>query len=48
MIKSSDKEFNNIYRILRVLDNQDYLAIDSFHNQYIFSQYEESESMISC
>lgn len=28
MIKSSDKNLDNTYRILRVLSNQDYLAVD--------------------
>jgi hypothetical protein len=38
MIKSSDKTFDNTYRILRVLSNQDYLATDQHGLRYIFSE----------
>ncbi len=38
MIKSSDKELNNTYRILKLLANQDYLAIDQNNVYCIFSQ----------
>ena len=37
MIKSLETGNNNAYRILKVLTNQDYLAIDSFSNYYILS-----------
>ena len=37
MIKSSDKAFRNTYRILRVLSNQDYLAVDQTDSRFIFS-----------
>jgi len=37
MIKSSDKNLNNAYRIIKVLPNQDYLAIDQQDNHFIFS-----------
>ncbi len=37
MIKSSDKENNNTYRILKVLSNKDYLAIDLLMAYYILS-----------
>jgi hypothetical protein len=37
MIKSLEKGNNNAYRILKVLTNQDYLAIDFFSNYYILS-----------
>lgn len=38
MIKSSDARFDNTYRILRVLSNKDYLAIDQQHRRFIFCQ----------
>lgn len=37
MIKSLDTSNNNAYRILKVLTNQDFLAIDYFSNFYILS-----------
>ena len=39
MIKSSDKKINNNYRILRVLENKDLLAIDSERQYYIFAEF---------
>lgn len=36
MIKSSDKKFNNTYRLLKVLANKDYLAIDLTQNFFLF------------
>ena len=37
MIKSSDNNSNNVYRIIKVLSNNDYLAIDQNDKYFIFS-----------
>jgi len=37
MIKSSDNNINNAYRIIKLLTNQDYLAVDLNQKYYIFS-----------
>lgn len=44
MIKSSDSKFNNIYRIIKVLANRDYLAIDQQQNKFILSQQQSSHN----
>lgn len=38
MIKSSELGLSNTYRIIRVLSNQDYLAIDHKDHRFIFSE----------
>ena len=38
MIKSSEGTNNNIYRIVKVLSNQDYLVVDRTSTYYILCQ----------
>lgn len=43
MIKSSDPQLSNTYRIIRVLSTHDYLATDHLRSHFIFSHLQTPE-----
>ena len=38
MLKSTDDKHSNVYRIVKVLSNQDYLVVDQQQQHYVLAQ----------